>query len=191
MLPRKLIRGDKFVVLYDLWNELIDHLQSIRPVAGTGITLQRLSAGTVISTVRTSGKSAAGVSAGADDGPFAVTIENVNEGGDQTDWRVKLHNSASESGVAGMVTIGSRRMQIEDQVWEPKPGVVILDIVYDGDTEEYDVLFSLEDEIPETTDEKRYILRIAEISYDENSETWSAAQIRPVGDIEVTGRWVK
>lgn len=191
MLPRKLIRGDKFVVLYDLWNELIDHLQSIRPVAGTGITLQRLSAGTVISTVRTSGKSAAGVSAGADDGPFAVTIENVNEGGDQTDWRVKLHNTASESGVAGMVTIGSRRMQIEDQVWEPKPGVVILDIVYDDDTEVYDVLFSLEDELPETTDEKRYILRIAEISYDEDTETWSAAQIRPVGDIEVTGRWVK
>ena len=191
MLPRKLLRGDKFVVLYDLWNELIDHLQSMRPVAGNGITLQRLSAGTVISTVRTSGKSAAGVSAGADDGPFAVTIENVNEGGDQTDWRVKLHNSASESGVAGMVTIGSRRMQIKDQVWVPKNGVVILDIVYDGDTEEYDVLFSLEDEIPETTDEKRYILRIAEISYDENSETWSAAQIRPVGDIEVTGRWVK
>ena len=94
-------------------------------------------------------------------------------------------------GVAGMVTIGSRRMQIEDQVWEPKPGVVILDIVYDDDTEEYDVLFSLEDELPETTDEKRYILRIAEISYDEDTETWSAAQIRPVGDIEVTGRWVK
>ena len=72
-----------------------------------------------------------------------------------------------------------------------KPGVVILDIVYDDDTEEYDVLFSLEDELPETTDEKRYILRIAEISYDEDTETWSAAQIRPVGDIEVTGRWVK
>ena len=191
MLPRKLIRGDKFVVLYDLWNELIDHLQSIRPVAGTGITLQRLSAGTVISTVRTSGKSATGVTAEEDEGPFAVTIENLNEGGDQPDWRVKLHNTASESGVAGMVTIGSWRMQIEDQMWEPKPGVVILDIVYDDDTEEYDVLFSLEDELPETTDEKRYILRIAEISYDEDTETWSAAQIRPVGDIEVTGRWVK
>lgn len=191
MLPRKLLRGDKFVVLYDLWNELIDHLQSMRPVAGNGITLQRLSAGTVISTVRTSGKSAAGVSTESDEGPFAVTIENVNEGGDQPEWRVKLHNTASESGVAGMVTIGSRRMQIEDQVWEPKPGVVILDIVYDDDTEEYDVLFSLEDELPETTDEKRYILRIAEISYDEDTETWSAAQIRPVGDIEVTGRWVK
>ena len=191
MLPRKLLRGDKFVVLYDLWNELIDHLQSMRPVAGNGITLQRLSAGTVISTVRTSGKSASGASAESDEGPFAVTIENVNEGGDQPEWRVKLHNTASESGVAGMVTIGSRRMQIEDQVWEPKPGVVILDIVYDDDTEEYDVLFSLEDELPETTDEKRYILRIAEISYDEDTETWSAAQIRPVGDIEVTGRWVK
>lgn len=191
MLPRKLLRGDKFVVLYDLWNELIDHLQSMRPVAGNGITLQRLSAGTVISTMRTSGKSAAGVSTESDEGPFAVTIENVNEGGGQPEWRVKLHNTASESGVAGMVTIGSRRMQIEDQVWEPKPGVVILDIVYDDDTEEYDVLFSLEDELPETTDEKRYILRIAEISYDEDTETWSAAQIRPVGDIEVTGRWVK
>ncbi len=89
MLPRKLLRGDKFVVLYDLWNELIDHLQSMRPVAGNGITLQRLSAGTVISTVRTSGKSAAGVSTESDEGPFAVTIENVNEGGGQPEWRGK------------------------------------------------------------------------------------------------------
>ena len=138
MLPRKLLKNDKFIVLYDLWNQLIDHLQSSRP-------------GRV----------------------------------------VRLHNTASENGVAGMLTIGSRRKQIADQEWPPKAGVVILDITYDDKAEDYTATFSLEETLPETKDEKRYILRIAEISYNNDMESWSAAQIHPVGDIEVLGRWVK
>lgn len=187
MLPRKLLKGDKFAVLYDLWNQLIDHLHETRPVAGTGIRIQRLPAGTVISAAGSSGRGGSGIAAADDEGPFAVTIENP----DENSWMVKLHNTASESGIAGMLTIGSRRMQISDQEWEPKNGVVILDITYDDETEDYTVTFSLEEQLPETKDEKRYILRIAEISYNSDTESWTAAQIHPVGDIEVLGRWVK
>ncbi len=192
MLPRKLLKGDKFAVLYDLWNQLIDHLQSSRPVAGTGIRIQRLPAGTVFSTARSSGKSGSSMTVDdGDEGPFAVTIEDLNENGNQPNWTVRLHNSASESGVAGMLTIGSQRMQISDQEWSPKNGVVILDITYDDEAEDYTATFSLEEQLPETKDEKRYILRIAEIFYNNDTESWTVAQMRPVGDIEVTGRWVK
>lgn len=132
-----------------------------------------------------------GVAEDKDKGPFAVTIEDLSENGDSPRWVVRLHNTASESGVAGMLTIGSRRVSVNDQEWEPKTGVVILDITYDDEAEDYTAIFSLEETLPETVDEKRYILRIAEISYDSDTESWSAAQIHPVGDIEVLGRWVK
>lgn len=192
MLPRKLLKGDKFAVLYDLWNQLIDHLQSSRPVPGAGIRIQRLPAGTIISAARSSGKSGSSVAVDTgDEGPFAVTVEPVDEEQENPEQVVRLHNTASESGVAGMLTIGSRRKQIADQEWPPKAGVVILDITYDDESEDYTVTFSLEETLPETKDEKRYILRIAEISYNNDTESWSAAQIRPVGDIEVLGRWVK
>ena len=187
MLPRKLLKNDKFIVLYDLWNQLIDHLHETRPVAGTGIRIQRLPAGTVISAAGSSGRGGSGIAAADDEGPFAVTIENP----DENSWTVKLHNTASESGVAGMLTIGSRRKQIADQEWPPKAGVVILDITYDDEAEDYTTTFSLEETLPETNDEKRYILRIAEISYNSDTESWTAAQIHPVGDIEVLGRWIK
>lgn len=192
MLPRKLLKNDKFIVLYDLWNQLIDHLQSCRPVAGAGIRIQRLPAGTVFSaSAGSSGGGAAGVTAAGDEGPFAVTIEPVDEEQENPGLVVRLHNTASESGVAGMLTIGSRRKQIADQEWSPKAGTVILDITYDDEAEDYTATFSLEETLPETKDEKRYILRIAEISYNNDTESWSAAQIHPVGDIEVLGRWVK
>ena len=192
MLPRKLLKNDKFIVLYDLWNQLIDHLHETHLVPGAGIRIQRLPAGTIISAARSSGKSGSSVAVDAGvEGPFAVTVEPVAEEQENPGRVVRLHNTASESGVAGMLTIGSRRKQIADQEWPPKAGVVILDVTYDDKAEDYTATFSLEETLPETVDEKRYILRIAEISYNNDTESWSAAQIHPVGDIEVLGRWVK
>lgn len=190
MIPRKLLRGDKFVALYDLWNQLIDHLHENRPVAGPGIRLQRMPAGLTISATARGGGTSGGGGSPSSGGPFAVTIENVGSG-DQPEFIVMLQNTASFSGIAGLVTIGSFREEVPDQQWTPKTGVVFCDITYDDESETYLVLFGLEETLPQTEDEKRYLERIAEISYDADTATWTAAQIRAVGDIEVLGRWVK
>ena len=188
MIPRKLLRGDKFSALYDLWNQLVDHLHEIRPVAGSGIKIQRLPAGMRISA------SVGGGGGGSSDvllearGPFAVTLEENIETNTQT---VKMHNSASDGEIAGLVTIGSSRFEIKNQEWAPAAGIVFCDITCNAESGEYQVLFSLAEKLPETTDEKRYILRLAEVTYDKDQKTYSVAQIRAVGDIEVLGRWVK
>ena len=196
MLPGKLTDGN-FINLIkkwrDMWNDiLLDHLQSMRLVAGPGVRIQRLASGTVISVERGSGGSSpSAVARDSEGGPFAVEVYNANEDGDEPEWKIKLFNSGSESGNAGMVTIGSFREEFEDQEWGAQEGVVYLDVTYDPDTEEYDIIFDLEEKLPDTGDERRYILRIAEISYDAETETWTAHQIRDYGDIEVIGRWVQ
>ena len=90
-----------------------------------------------------------------------------------------------------MVTIGSYRETVQDRKWDARQGVVYLDITCDGTTGEYSVIFALEEKIPETTGQKRFVLRIAEIAYDAETELYTASQVHPCGDIEVLGRWVK
>lgn len=191
MLPQKLRKGDKMASIFDRWNQLIDYLHEIRMVSGAGIRLSKMPSGTVISAMATA--TGGGRSVVDDDvrGPFAVTIEN--KGSDETpEWMVKLHNSANAaSTVAGMVTIGSFRTLYGVQIWEAKDGVVYLDVTYDEETEGYTVLFALEDELPRTADEQRYVLRIADIAYDSDTDRYTATLSRPVGDIEVLGRWVR
>ena len=126
----------------------------------------------------------------ADSGPFAVEIFNEGTAGSPR-WRIRLYNSQSDSGIAGLLTIGSYREEIEDQEWEAQEGVVYLEVTYDPDTEEYQVVFDIESGIPETEEERRYILRIAEITYDEETDMYTAHQIRRCGDIEILGRWVQ
>lgn len=195
MLPGRLENGN-FISMIRKWSEmwngpLLDHLQSMRLIAGNGIRIQHYANGTVIEAEAASAGAAAAVQPDEEDGgPFAVEIYNA--GSDEApEWRVKLLNSESRSGKAGLVTIGSYREMIEDLDWDAEPGMVYLDVTYDPETEEYNVIFDLEDELPETGDEQRYILRIGEITYDEETETYTAHQIRDYGDIEVLGRWVK
>lgn len=195
MLPGKLTDGN-FINLIkkwrDMWNDiLLDHLQSMRLVAGSGIRIQKLANATIISAERGSGGSSpSAITQDDDGGPFAVEIFNAGDI-DTPEWKVKLFNSKSKSGIAGLVTIGSFRKECEYQEWSAKKGVVYLDATYDPETEDYKVIFGFEEKLPETKDEQRYILRIAEIGYDTESKMYIAHQIHNYGDIEVTGRWVK
>lgn len=179
------------VSIFDRWNQLIDYLHETRLIPGTGVRISKMPAGSVISAMPTS--SGIGSPTVDDDarGPFAVTIED--NGTDETPaWKVKLHNTASSTSTgAGMVTIGSHRRLYDVQTWDARSGVVYLDITYDEESEDYTVLFALENELPATADEKRFVLRIADIAYDSDADRYTATQVRPVGDIEVLGRWVK
>lgn len=178
------------VSIFDRWNQLIEYLHETRLVPGAGIRISKMPAGSVISAMATS--SGSGSPAVDDDarGPFAVTIEDDGTDGTPA-WKVKLHNTASASTVAGMVTVGSHRRLYDVQTWNARAGVVYLDITCDEESAEYSILFALENELPATADEKRFVLRIADIDYDSDADRYTATQIRPVGDIEVLGRWVK
>lgn len=54
----------------------------------------------------------------------------------------------------------------------------------------YSIDLYFEESLPEDSDPKRWILRIAEVSADENG-LWNISQIWENGDIEVTGRWLR
>lgn len=195
MLPGKL-EGGNFISLIRKWqtmwnNTVLEHLQSMRLTAGPGIRLQRMPGGTVISAER--GRGTGGMGGAAPDpegGPFAVTAE-AESGRGKTSWVIRLHNSTGSSGKAGMVTAGSYRKLIHDQEWKARAGTVYLDVTYSDNTESYTVVFALESEVPDTGDEKRYILRIAEVAHDPETNVYTVSQVRPYGDIEIAGRWVK
>lgn len=197
MLPGKL-DGGNFISLIKRWqtmwnNVLLEHLQSMRLVAGHGIRIQKLASGTVISAER-AGAAIAGSAASmeTEGGPFAVTADlTTNDDSGELSWIILMHNSNSDSGKAGMVTIGRYREVISDRKWDARAGVVYLDVTYNDEDDAYTVIFDLEDELPDTEDEKRFILRIAEILHDTENDTYTVCQIQPFGDIEILGRWVK
>ena len=73
-LPRKVRKGENFLVMYDLWNGLIDYLTSCRLVAGARISLQKLPSGTVISAARQTSSGSASLSGSGYEGPFALSL---------------------------------------------------------------------------------------------------------------------
>ena len=88
-LPRKVRKGENFLVMYDLWNGLVDYLASVRLVAGARITLQKLPSGTVIAAERqTSAPPAAGSStiSGRGCAPPPETSSGSSRAGLQASW---------------------------------------------------------------------------------------------------------
>ena len=155
---------------------------------GDGVTVFNDAGGTLRASARAGDdEGAASVEAS---GPFAVDLYDAGMDG-SPDRRIRLFNSKSRSGIAGLVTIGSFRTEIEDREWTAQTGVVYLDVTFDPETEEYTIIFDLEPQLPETADARRYILRIAEITQDAETKIFTAHQIREYGDIEISGRWVK
>lgn len=187
MLPNKLQHGDSFARMFDLYNQLIDHLRETRLVAGPGVSISRLPSGTVINAGRKSSAPAPAPAAADQGGPFAVEIVDL---GNSSGQRVVLCNSDSHSGIAGVVYAGSHRETVSDMEWQPRAGVLFLDVTYNEKADDYVIEFKLESELPDSA-LRRYVLRIAEITYDSETKTYSAHQVRSCGDIEITGRWVK
>ena len=187
MFPPKLTHGDNLANLFEKYNRMIDYLRETRLVAGSGIRINKHPAGTTIESTATGTGGGVSIPAGDKGGPFAVEIaESENSSGP----RVVLCNSDTHSGIAGEVRVGSHLETVRDMDWQPQAGVLFLDVTYDENAEEYVIKFKLEPTLPDTGI-RRYILRIGEITYDSDTETYSAHQTRNYGDIEITNRWVK
>ena len=75
MIPPRLRRGDPIGKLVDHWNMLIDHLNEIRIVAGSGISVTKMPAGTVIKAGSYRGTSGTSGSPGL----FQVTIDKEKQ----------------------------------------------------------------------------------------------------------------
>ncbi len=80
MIPRKLYKGEKFGVLLHLWNQLIDHLISMRLVAGKGIRLSQNTGGIVISALTGTHLRSAVQTASENSGSFVVEFFEEEDG---------------------------------------------------------------------------------------------------------------
>ena len=104
MLPNKLQHGEKLADLFRKYNEMIDYLREIRLVAGNGIRINRLPAGTTIeSTATASGGTPSAPAAGH---PFDAAI--INKGTEESpQYYVRIYNSSlPDSSYAGIVYVG-------------------------------------------------------------------------------------
>ena len=172
-------------------NELIREINRLAPVAGNGIAIARYSSGTIFSV--TDAGDGYGTASGSDqyDGPF--TVELLQEEEKQL---VRCRDGQDENApYAGYIRVGSLLKAVEVRSWEAKNGIVYAEVLYEeSESEEgsgtYSINLYFEESLPEDSDPKRWILRIAEVSADENG-LWNISQIWENGDIEVTGRWLR
>lgn len=88
---------------------------------------------------------------------------------------------------AGYIRVGSKMQAIEVCNWDPKEGVVYAEVLYEDDDYTIDVYF--ESDLPQDSDPKRWVMRIANVSKED--DMWAISQIWTGGDIDVQGRWVK
>ena len=170
-------------------NELIREVNRLTPVAGSGISMARYPSGTVVSA--TGSGSGSGASPGSDeyDGPF--TVELIQEEEKQL---IRCRDGQNEnSACAGCIRVGTLLRSVEVRSWEVKSGTVYAEVLYEENESgegSYTIDIYFEESLPEDSDPKRWVLRIAEVSCDENG-ICTISQIWENGDIEVSGRWVR
>ena len=126
MFPPKLTHGDNLANLFQKFNTVIDYLREIRLVAGNGIRINRLPAGTTIeSTATATGGSPQAPAEYVDLGPF--DMKAVNTGTEENPvWKIRVYNSKDEtdSGIAGLLIIGQRQLPVDEVYLEPPEGEV-------------------------------------------------------------------
>lgn len=133
MIPPKLTHGDNLANLFEKFNTVIDYLREIRLVAGNGIRINRLPAGTTIESTATA---TGGTPAAPPQGhPFDAAL--INKGTEESpDYYVKIYNSAlPDSPYAGIVYVGDWDIYVgaaEIQVTTQNGFFVDLTVTYTG-----------------------------------------------------------
>ncbi|MBO4631752.1 MAG: hypothetical protein J5858_07500 [Lentisphaeria bacterium] len=187
MIPNKLNHGDNLTNLFEKFNEVIDYLRQIRLVAGNGIRLNRLPAGTTIESTATAtagGMSAPSVAAH----PFDAEI--VNKGTDENpSYYVRIYNSAlPDSPYAGVVYVYEYEITVpvtEFAITTNNGFFVALDVDFtQGTNPPYSVTLSV---VPYGSG--------GEVGYTTYREYIAEGKLPNVasrvdGDISVYGRWV-
>ncbi len=122
MIPRRLNKGEKFGSLLFLWNQLIDHLHSIRLVAGKGIKISKLPAGTVIEALPISHTGSSNVVNAPAGGSFVVS-STIDDNG-----TVQLNVSA------GFVSVNGKTFTMTEQQIDIKNGLLCISVKLDEKT---------------------------------------------------------
>lgn len=185
MLPSKLNHGDSLARLFDRWNQLVDYLHEIRLVAGNGIRINRLPAGTTIESTATA-TAAAAAPPKKDGHPFDA--EMINKGTEENPrYYVRIYNSAlPDSPYAGVLTVYEWDMSVpvtEIEVTTQNGFFIVLDITYEEGKPPFSIQFSLS---PHGSG--------SEVGYLTAREYIAEGKIPNVesrisGDIYVYGRW--
>ena len=181
MLPNKLQHGDSTARLFDLWNQLIDYLREIRLVAGNGIRINRLPAGTTIESTATA--AGGGMSAPADTSSHPFDVEFTGSG---PEYSARIVNSAlPDSPYAGTVYIGSYIYAVPVSTVTVGSDRKYIDIVVTYNAENNPVYtVQLQTRSGTVTDPLTTFRQcIAEVKYPDIDS-------RTTDDIHITDRWV-
>ncbi len=186
MLPPKLTHGDNLANLFEKFNTVIDYLREIRLVAGHGIRINHLPAGTTIeSTATASGGSPAAPA--ANNHPFDVKI--INNGTEESpEYYARIYNSAlPDSPYAGVVEIGSRNISVpvaEVQITTNDYFYVDIVITYNRNTDQFTISFQVRAALVTPQDGNTTYRKSIGLGKVPNIDAWQTT------DIEVTGRWI-
>lgn len=188
MIPPKLQHGDNLQNLFQKFNTVIDYLREIRLVAGHGIRINHLPAGTTIeSTATASGGTPSAPPSGH---PFDAKL--INKGTEENpQYAARIYNSAlPDSPYAGFVYAGDWDIQVSAQnvsVSTENGFFVVLAVTYDStQSPPFSVSLSL---VPYGSggslypDEHTFRQIIAEGKIPDIAS-------RITGDITITGRWI-
>ena len=189
IIPPKLTHGDNLANLFEKFNRVIDYLHEIRLVAGPGIRINRLPAGTTIESTATATGGTPAAPASEEGHPFDVEI--INKGTKENpQYYARIYNSAlPDSPDAGLV-YGTYDFMIpvtELQITASGFFHVWLVVKYDPDAfRHFDAslrLYPQDIRPPEDTSETAWCRVIATI--------YPPLQVSTnyTSNIEITGRW--
>lgn len=113
-IPPKLRHGDNLANLFEKFNTVIDYLREIRLVAGNGIRINRLPAGTTIESTATA---TGGTPSQPEKTYWDFNIENIGDG----QWKISISSTAS---YAGYVQFRGKRYSVPHGTltFSPQPG---------------------------------------------------------------------